>query len=665
MIRLSASKNFRCKENLAPERWSKKLGKMSNAWALSEFRNATMPPHLIIKHVTAGNAICIAALKGKWRTSAEFISAQIMGIDVDESPGVDALLEDRFVREQAFLVYPTPSHTDAAPRSRILFALDSAISDPAHYVRLLKRLMHRFNVPVDESCKDVVRIFYGSLHAGYRVNVDARLSLATLEALDGHPDELKPPPLERQETAILNYDTRKRSEKYALATKQGVIDKALSVPAGHGERHSAFNDAVLTLIPKSHWAGLENVEGDLRWLGAQMGREDDEIDRSIRGAKAKGQIDPLVLAERVNGNGKHHEPIVLEPPDFPPLPDDIQPPDADVSQAPTTTPAPTWRTSDEAMQRYRERLTTAQADRPAPLVMPFRCLWHYGGAARILDVGLLVGVVGMSGGMKTSFCECLTEPWRQVGANDIVWWGTEWSWEKMADRAVQRHGGAPKDQMLLHELWLSEEQRAVPFQQRFGVKMSQELVARSAHVSQIIESWAGKSHQLEESITDVEMLLDLSARRIDELRRAQRNARVCVWDYAQLLDLYSARNEGERITSVLGKLKLFCIDQQINGVVASQVTKSSSYSAKNGDEVLEAESGQFFRSDKFNLVITLKPVFKERLMTDRGVINVAKNSDGQTGIETVYIDPSRFMWKDKLVPKSERVTAEQIDDVEF
>lgn len=675
MIRLSVSQYFREKDNLAPVRWSKKREQMDNLWAMGAFSNATMPPLAIVKHLTDGKAICIAALKKNHRHADNFTSAQLMGIDIDVSPGIDALLEDRFVRDHAFLLYPTPSHTDAAPRSRILFSLDTPITDIPCYVRLIKRLMHRFAVPVDDKCKDVVRIFYGSLKSGHRTNLAAVLPLAVLEALEPHPDELKPEREPLTETVIRDYSERKRAEKLALGLKQTIIDKALAVPSGHGERHGAFNDAVMKLISKRHWAGLENVEADLRWLGQQMGRDDDEIRRSIEGAIAKNEHDPFVMpgAPAVtangngNGNGKHHEPV---PPEPPPLPDTIEPPPEEVGATLVAPPAPSndvvWRTSDEAMQRYRERLTTARVDAVAPLVMPFKCLWRFSGAARILDAGLLVGVIGMSGGMKTSFCECLTEPWRQRGAHDVLWWGTEWTWEKMADRAVQRHGGVSKTELELHHLWLLEEARNEK-NERFGVRLPDHMVERSAHVSRIIESWAGKTHQLEQPISDVERLLDVSSQRIDELHRQGRNVRVCVWDYAQLLDLWGVKNEAERISTVLGKLKLFCTEHRVNGIVASQVTKSSSHAAKTEGDVLEAESGQFFRSDKFNLVLTLKPTYEGRAIKDRGVINVAKNSDGMTGVETVFINPSRFQWLDKVVPESQRggMNLNADDDLDF
>lgn len=665
-IKLSVSSNFHNKENRGQMRVvDVSTGEKSNAWAHGAFSNATMTPPKIAMHITSGKAICISALKTNWRKSDNFVSSQLMGVDFDQSPGVEALLDDPFVHDHAFLLYPTPSHTPDAPRSRVLFALDVPITDAALYTKLLKRLMHRFQVPVDESCKDVARVFYGSDKAGWVLHEQAVLSIADLEALPPHPDELKPRLVERQATAITDYDTRKRAEKYALGAKQRIIDEALATPAGHDQRHAAFNKAAMEAIAKAKggWPGFESIDADLRWLGQQMGRDDDEVERSIKGAWSKAEPDALVLSDRGTPAPAPYQ--APEPPDFEP----IEPPDFDAPPLPPTpveTPQSViWRTSDDSMTRYRERLRRPRTDGSMPLIFPFKSLWGFGGAARIVDVGILVGIVGMSGGMKTSFLECVTEPWRQMDANDGLWWGTEWSWEKMGDRAIQRHGGAAKDQMSLHELWLIEEAQGIPPAQRNGVRLPDSVIAHSEEVSRIIESWPGKNHQMDEPITDLELLLERSGVRIDLLRAAGRKVRYYVWDYMQLLDLYSAKNEADKNTTLLGKIKLFCIEKALIGLVASQVTKNSTSVAKNGDDVLQAESGQFFRSDKFNLVLTLNPVYDGKLMTDRGVINVAKNSDGKTGLQTVFINPSRFKWMDKKVPEDQQVRREDIDDVEF
>jgi hypothetical protein len=650
-IRLSTTNNFHNKDNRAPMRPDKD-GNPSNLYAYGAYGNVTMPIGVLVKHVTSGKTFCVAALTKNWRHGDNFQSAQIMGVDFDQSPGVDALLADAFVRDHAFLVYPTPSHTEEAPRSRILFALDTPITDQDQYRLLIKRLMHRFNMPVDEGCKDTVRQFHGSDLMGWKANETAVLPLSVLEGLPPHPDELKPPIVRREPTPINDDAARRRAEAYGKATKEGIIADAIATPANVGQRHAAFNEAAMNLIArvKGGWYGMENVEADLRWLGQQMGEDEKEVEASIRGAWSKATAYDFALPE--NGNHAASEP-------------QRAPAQQRHGEPDVVAPAVIWRTSAETQQRYRDSFDKPRTNGTMPLVVPFKALHPFGGYARILDVGVLVGVVGMSGGMKTSFLETFTDACRQREETDVMWWGNEWTPDGMASRAVQRYGGARVDDKLMHDLWLIESEQGVPIEQRYGKALPMSVERESKKISGIIESWAGQNHQIEDPVTDINVLLALFAEQIKYLREHGRKVRMCVWDYVQLLDLYSARTESEKITTLLGKLKMFAIEHQVVGFVASQVTKQSSGAAKAGDDVLQAESGQHFRSDKFNLVLTLNPVYEGKLLTNRGVINVAKNSTGKTGVQTVFIDPSKFKWIDKAVPENQQVKQEDIDDVEF
>ena len=63
--------------------------------------------------------------------------------------------------------------------------------------------------------------------------------------------------------------------------------------------------------------------------------------------------------------------------------------------------------------------------------------------------------------------------------------------------------------------------------------------------------------------------------------------------------------------------------------------------------MLTLESGQFVRSDKFNLVLTLNPIMQDKQLTNRAIISVEKNSAGRTGMQHVVIDPARLRWVDQ------------------
>ena len=47
-------------------------------------------------------------------------------------------------------------------------------------------------------------------------------------------------------------------------------------------------------------------------------------------------------------------------------------------------------------------------------------------------------------------------------------------------------------------------------------------------------------------------------------------------------------------------------------------------------------------------MLTLNPIYDGKLLTDKGYINVDKNSIGRTGAVEVFIKPSHFKWLDSV-----------------
>lgn len=645
-ISLSISPHFHNKANRAPRKPNRD-GVLSNQWAYGAFSNVTWDAAQIVAHVTGGRALCVAALRGEHRHRDRFDSAQLMGVDFDTGPDVDELLRDAFVQEYSFLVYRTPSHTDAEPRTRALFMLDAPIRRTEDYYRLVRRLLLYFERRnSDESCKDPVRIFYGSDLPGFSAATSTVLPLAALEALPPHPSERRADlplvPAARRETPA----DADRLRRYADASVRRVLDTLASTPT---HQNNALNIAALQLgrFAAESWSGLSAGEAETLLFDAAVrigyvGRDGESAARAtIRSGMTRGLSDghpgpkdqprteaPVTaVSERENGSA----------------------PVAAAEAVPVV-----WKTSDDSMDAYKRSLHEAGEADDVPLLFPFEALREAGGFCQIVPAGIMIGIVGLSGGMKTSFTETLTDLWRQMG-HHILWWGPEWDWRRMGDRAVQRYSGVNMADKLLHELWLAEEKAGVT--RRHGRRLSDADIAAATAAADRIAAWPGKSHYVEKMDLDISELLAAAEGRVAALREQGTPVRVAVFDYVQLLNMRSVRLEGERITQVLGMLKAFCVDHRIVGVVASQVTKASGSSVRDGSDTLGAEAGQFLRSDKFNLVLTLNPIYSGGLITNKGIINVAKNSIGRPLEQCVAIDPSRFQWMDRrlpMPPKAER-----------
>lgn len=99
-----------------------------------------------------------------YRKSSHFLSAQTLELDFDqgdETSSIPHLLSDPFINEYASFAYSTLSSTPESPKSRVVFVLESPITDPALYKRGRKALLTAYPKS-DQSIKDVARFLYGS-----------------------------------------------------------------------------------------------------------------------------------------------------------------------------------------------------------------------------------------------------------------------------------------------------------------------------------------------------------------------------------------------------------------------------------------------------------------------------------------------------------------------
>jgi hypothetical protein len=301
------------------------------------------------------------------------------------------------------------------------------------------------------------------------------------------------------------------------------------------------------------------------------------------------------------------------------------------------------RTSDESLTHYIERLEGKHIADITAAPFPFTILHPLGGFCEILKPRKMVGVIGLSGGGKTSFLESMVDILRQAGAFHTLWWGKEWRWDEMSDRAVHRHDGLTLTQMARYEMYLNETRNGGKPQ--YGVKPSDELIAKSAQIARDIQAWAGKVFYIDKSM-GLDETLAYAQTYLDEKKAAGYPVRVAVWDYASLFEVRGARSELEKISTGLGMVKEFGETNDLFTFVASQPRKDDAERVKAGDKVLTAEAAMYMNDHKFNLLVTLNPKYHEEQMLGWGVINVVKNSGGQTGQVAVKMDLPRLRWLD-------------------
>ena len=99
-----------------------------------------------------------------YRKKSHFLSAQTLELDFDQgdyTSSIPGLMANPFIAQYASFLYPTLSSTPKIPKSRVVFILESSITDPDYYSRARTALLKEFPQS-DQGIKDVARFLYGS-----------------------------------------------------------------------------------------------------------------------------------------------------------------------------------------------------------------------------------------------------------------------------------------------------------------------------------------------------------------------------------------------------------------------------------------------------------------------------------------------------------------------
>lgn len=148
------------------------------------YSSVTLHMDDIVHHILEGHALNAAWLdrdsEGRSsRKNEAFQQAQLILLDIDnsitendikrkrtESEGyvpIERMIYDEVIKQFAFLVYTSPSHTKDWHRYRLVFCLPEPITDRDQYRKILRAFIKRYRS--DEACKDPVRAYYGNRNA--------------------------------------------------------------------------------------------------------------------------------------------------------------------------------------------------------------------------------------------------------------------------------------------------------------------------------------------------------------------------------------------------------------------------------------------------------------------------------------------------------------------
>lgn len=147
-----------------------KLPKGDPRWGTfnDSFDNLTLSPVEIADQIYKGYAY--TTWHSGRRNVENFICGQFIAIDMDSEDDrsrLDVLSEHPFVRMYGGILHTTPSHTEAAPRARVIFLLDRPIETGEGYTEAIRFLIAMF--ASDAACKDAAHFFYGASGCDLRI----------------------------------------------------------------------------------------------------------------------------------------------------------------------------------------------------------------------------------------------------------------------------------------------------------------------------------------------------------------------------------------------------------------------------------------------------------------------------------------------------------------
>lgn len=160
IFRLSVNRNIRNKNlNVKSGLKNKTFYDASNY-----FKNEYLSFNEIITCIGNGFAIILSNFKTNEdgyvnRNSSNWISAEMLGIDVDGSMSIEDALKLE-ITNKALMIYTTVNHTLESNRFRIIFDLPILISDVQVFNAVIIPIIKIYKA--DQNCKDVSRIFYGN-----------------------------------------------------------------------------------------------------------------------------------------------------------------------------------------------------------------------------------------------------------------------------------------------------------------------------------------------------------------------------------------------------------------------------------------------------------------------------------------------------------------------
>jgi hypothetical protein len=132
--------------------------------------------------ITTDGLATSAELLNDNRTDENYVSRQLVMVDIDDGMTIPELFKDQFYNEYGAGFYATASHTEEHHRFRIMFVLEEPITDREQMKKIMRGLLIVYQSG-DTVCKDASRLYYGVPHCKLKERTDKVLPKVITDGL--------------------------------------------------------------------------------------------------------------------------------------------------------------------------------------------------------------------------------------------------------------------------------------------------------------------------------------------------------------------------------------------------------------------------------------------------------------------------------------------------
>lgn len=276
------------------------------------------------------------------------------------------------------------------------------------------------------------------------------------------------------------------------------------------------------------------------------------------------------------------------------------------------------------------------------ILSPFKSFHNLGGFAFIMPTGFMTAIVAMSGGGKTTFQETMAQHWLKTD-HDILWYSPEWGHQALYWRMIQRNGGATTDQLRAHALYLSDLKSNRWPNSGTPIDRTSPAYAKTRIINRQIREWPGNLHCFKE-VKFTEDILNRMRDRLHLLRRDGRRVPVAFFDYLQLMRTKEETPNRTAYENMINLIKSWSSDHAIHSIVGVQIPMAT---GRMKNHVLGKYDMHYCPPNVFNLIVTLNILEDETGKTNRAIVNIAKNNEGQEGRIPMTTNFRYLAWEDK------------------